>query len=156
MAKQLKRYDLLLREVQDPHAQENFWRLRRILDDLGSSGISGPQGPQGDQGPAGADASLTVSVILPASTTTDVDAAVLNSVNCYQYEICLKEQGGNKRKTFNLLVANSSTGLQDQVFGRCGDGMNVDVSAVSVGPTYFLRFVNSESYNVILEYSRRV
>lgn len=32
--KNIKRLDLLLREVQDPVAQENFWRLRRVVEEL--------------------------------------------------------------------------------------------------------------------------
>ncbi len=53
MTKTLKRLDLLIREVQDPHAQENFWRLRRLIEDLASTGVIGATGPQGPQGPAG-------------------------------------------------------------------------------------------------------
>lgn len=34
MSKNLKRLDLLFREVQDSVAQENFWRLKLFLDDL--------------------------------------------------------------------------------------------------------------------------
>lgn len=51
MTKTLKRLDLLIREVQDPHAQENFWRLRNIIEDLSSSGIPGPAGVPGPVGP---------------------------------------------------------------------------------------------------------
>lgn len=51
MTKTLKRLDLLIREVQDPHAQENFWRLRNIIEDLSSSGIPGPPGAPGPVGP---------------------------------------------------------------------------------------------------------
>lgn len=47
----LKRLDLLIREVQDPHAQENFWRLRNIIEDLSTSGVPGPVGPVGPAGP---------------------------------------------------------------------------------------------------------
>jgi hypothetical protein len=53
MTKTLKRLDLLVREVQDPHAQENFWRLRNLIEDLGSNGVPGPQGPAGPPGPQG-------------------------------------------------------------------------------------------------------
>ena len=51
MTKTLNRLDLLIREVQDPHAQENFWRLRNIIEDLSSSGIPGPPGAPGPVGP---------------------------------------------------------------------------------------------------------
>lgn len=51
MTRTLKRLDLLLREVSDPPAQENFWRLRNIISDLTSSGVPGPAGPAGPTGP---------------------------------------------------------------------------------------------------------
>lgn len=53
MAAKLKRLDLLLREVQDPYAQENFWRLRQYIENLEKSGLGGIPGPQGPQGPPG-------------------------------------------------------------------------------------------------------
>lgn len=62
MTKVLKRLDLLIREVKDPHAQENFWRLKRILEDLDLNGMAGGVGPQGPAGPAGPQG--------PAGTTT--------------------------------------------------------------------------------------
>ena len=64
MAKQLKRLDLLIKEVIDPHAQENFWRLKNYIDELAKSGLVGSQGPQGPPGPAG-----------PSGSTTDADFA---------------------------------------------------------------------------------
>jgi len=55
--KTLKKVDLLFREVVDPVAQENFYRLKNYIENLTLSGGVGPQGPQGPAGPAGADGS---------------------------------------------------------------------------------------------------
>jgi hypothetical protein len=61
--KQVKRLDLLFREVQDLHAQENFFRLKTYLDNLDTSGgsLPGPPGPQGPPGAAGAPGSNGLS-----------------------------------------------------------------------------------------------
>jgi hypothetical protein len=56
MSKVVKRLDLLIREVEDPHAQENFYRLKNYIDNISDSVIAGPAGPQGIQGPAGTPA----------------------------------------------------------------------------------------------------
>lgn len=53
MSKPIKKLDLLIREVQDAHAQENFWKLKLYLDNLETNGLTGPQGPQGPAGPQG-------------------------------------------------------------------------------------------------------
>ncbi len=59
--RQLKKIDLLLKEIKDPHAQENFYRLKYFLESLELNGIVsgpiGPQGPTGPQGPPGAGSS---------------------------------------------------------------------------------------------------
>jgi hypothetical protein len=51
----IKRFDFLLKEIQDPYVQENFYRLKLWLDELslGGTTATGPQGPPGPQGPAG-------------------------------------------------------------------------------------------------------
>jgi hypothetical protein len=53
VSKAVKRIDLLFREVEDLHAQENFYRLKNYLDNLTTGGGTGPQGPPGPAGPAG-------------------------------------------------------------------------------------------------------
>lgn len=53
MSRTLKRLDLLVKEVEDPYAQENFWRIRSLISDLTANGIPGPAGPSGPMGPAG-------------------------------------------------------------------------------------------------------
>jgi hypothetical protein len=67
--KVLKRLDLLFREVKDPHAQENFYRLKNILSDI-ETGNVGPQGPPGPQGPIGVTPTTVPRLV--ATFTTDV------------------------------------------------------------------------------------
>lgn len=74
--RKLKRLDLLLKEVKDPYAQENFWRLKQLFDsgEL-SSTTPGPQGPVGPPGP-------TPTSVPRVTTTfnTDVGTSVLDLV----------------------------------------------------------------------------
>jgi len=72
VTKVLKRLDLLLKEVKDPVAQENFWRLRRILEDISQSGLAGPQGPQGPPGPPGTGGVASQAPKLIETFDTDV------------------------------------------------------------------------------------
>jgi len=64
MSKQLKRIDLLFREVSDPVAQENFYRLKSHVENLQLSGGTGPQGPQGPAGPAGPSGTPGTSLVV--------------------------------------------------------------------------------------------
>lgn len=80
MTKVLKRLDLLIKEVRDPHAQENFWRLKRILEDLELSGGSGSVGPQGPTGPAGPPGTPTILFATDAGTVAG-DLVRINAAN---------------------------------------------------------------------------
>lgn len=98
--KTLKRLDLLFREVEDIHAQENFYRIKVYIDNLATGGLIGPPGPQGPigpQGPAGtsslysaqagslvvtrkANSALVKGDAVYAISTTHVDLATADSV----------------------------------------------------------------------------
>lgn len=106
MTKTLKRLDLLVREVQDPHAQENFWRLRRLIEDLESTGIvgdTGPQGPQGAPGPAGPAATTVPKLVV----TFDTDVGTLATH-------LVRVTGTN---TVQRITDNSSATIPNGVFG---------------------------------------
>jgi len=103
VTKTLKRLDLLVREVKDPHAQENFWRLRNLIEDLSSNGIAGPQGPQGPAGPAGP---TPVSVPkLVATFNTDVGTLATH---------LLRVNGDN---TVTQITDNLAATIPNGVFG---------------------------------------
>lgn len=103
MTKTLKRLDLLVREVKDPHAQENFWRLRNLIEDLSSNGIQGPQGPPGPAGPAGP---TPISVPkLVATFNTDVGTLATH---------LLRVNGDN---TVTQITDNASGNIPNGVFG---------------------------------------
>lgn len=100
MTKTLKRLDLLIREVEDPHAQENFWRLRNIIQDLTTSGIPGPQGPAGPTGP-------TPTAVPQLVKTFNTDALTLATH-------LLRVSGDN---TVERITSNSSLTIPNGVFG---------------------------------------
>lgn len=103
MTKTLKRLDLLIREVQDPFAQENFYRLKNLLNDLSISGTPGPAGPQGPTGPAGPTPTSTPKVI--ATFSTDVSTLVTH---------LLKVNGSS---TVTRITDNASGTIPNGIFG---------------------------------------
>lgn len=74
MSKTVKRLDLLIREVEDPHAQENFYRLKNYIDNFQSSGATGPQGPQGPAGPAGPSGVPGTSLVVTKTAGETISA----------------------------------------------------------------------------------
>jgi hypothetical protein len=101
VTKTLKRLDLLLREVQDPHAQENFWRLKRIFEDLETSGLAGPTGPQGPTGPMGPSGAAAIIFTSDAGTVAG-DLVRVNAAN-----------------TVTKITDNVSATIPHGVFGVC-------------------------------------
>ncbi len=74
MSKTIKRLDLLFREVEDPHAQENFYKLKNYLDNLTISGSTGPQGPAGPAGPAGPSGTPGTSLVVTKTAGETISA----------------------------------------------------------------------------------
>lgn len=74
MSKTIKRLDLLIREIEDPHAQENFYRLKYFLDNLSANGVTGPQGPPGIQGPPGASGTPGTSLVATKTAGETISA----------------------------------------------------------------------------------
>lgn len=74
MSKQIKRLDLLIREVEDPHAQENFYRLKNFLDNFEGGGGTGPQGPQGPAGPPGASGTPGTNLVVTKTAGETISA----------------------------------------------------------------------------------
>lgn len=78
MSKKLKRLDLLFREVQDPAAQENFWRLKLLLDDLleGTATVGGSSGSGG----SGGSTAFATYAAAAAATAKEFDTDVATGV----------------------------------------------------------------------------
>lgn len=116
----LKRLDLLFREVKDPVAQENFWRIRDLFKEI-STGTTGPAGPTGPQGPAGPSG-------LPTFTfTSDAGTLATNLVRI------------NAANTVTKITDNSSATIPNGIFGICyakPSATQAEVMVLGVVPGY--------------------
>lgn len=125
MASTLKRLDLLLREVQDQAAQENFWRLRNLIQDLTSAGIPGPAGPTGPIGPAGPTPTAVPALVKTFNTDATTLAGHLLKIN------------GNNSVT--KITDNLSTTIPNGVFGiglSKPSLLQIDVTFIGIVPLY--------------------
>jgi len=151
----LKKVDFLLKEVDDPVAQENFWRLKQMIESgqVGSgSGAPGPVGPMGPAGPAGDSFWQKITVTVPASSTLAVDTALLSSFRTGEYAVNFYNGTLLKTKSLKMLINNDDAGISDQVYAKRGDALNVAISAVESGPNFLLNVTNNElsSVDVVL------
>ena len=79
MSKPIKRLDLLIREVEDQHAQENFYRIKNYIDNLTLTGGVGPQGPAGPPGADGAPGTSLVAIKIAGETISAGKAVYLDT-----------------------------------------------------------------------------
>ena len=119
-----KSLDLLLKEINDPHVQENFHRLQRFIRCLFTDGILDPP-------PEIAAASVTniitpvvsnpgdivqSSATIPAGQTLVVDEYASNLFDCLDYSVSIKSETGNGVKCLKLFVVNDDGVLEEQVY----------------------------------------
>jgi hypothetical protein len=136
MTKTLKRLDLLLKEVKDPHTQENFWRLKNLLSDLSISGVPGPQGPQGPVGPSGS--TLAAEYAAALKVTRVANEAILKGDALYAVSSTHVALAGastliGKATVFGFADANAAS----------GDNIVVTLAGILEDPLFSVFTVNS-------------
>ena len=105
----LKKIDLFFREVVDPYSQENFYRLKNLIDDLGKNGTTGPQGPQGPPGPAGLQGP-------PGPVTTALGSVTLTfNTDLVTQPLDMVYVNGNM--TVTKIISNSPVYVPNGIFG---------------------------------------
>ncbi len=144
----LKRLDLLLKEIQDPHAQENFWRIKQYIESLGDGSLVGPPGPQGPQGPAGAEYWDKFTDSITSSNTLTVDTVLLSSFTRIKYFITVKGLTSGNTKGLDLTVQNDAGTLTETVTHRLGSLANISVNITDDATDMFLDINNNSVENV--------
>ena len=144
--------DLLFKEIEDEYVRENFFKLKRYLDCLeaesgGTTTIIG--------GGTGTTSPWTKgSRSLSPTSTTVLDSLPLSSFVCAYYHLCFKEQGGVKTKTLKIDIRKVDTDVEDQVYARNGDSINIAVNAVTVGANMELQIVNNEAFGIDASFAK--
>lgn len=105
----LKKIDLFFREVVDPYSQENFYRLKNLIDDLGKNGVQGPQGPQGPPGPAGPQGPAGPSSVSVPAVTMVYNTDLITQPGDLVYI--------NSSMTVTKLTSNSALIVPNGIFG---------------------------------------
>lgn len=111
MTKKLKQLDLFFREVQDPYAQENFYRLKAIINDLvdccGTTTDSGTGGSTGGGGTGGGGTgtAATEAPLVVKTFTTDAGTLAGHLVRV------------NADNTVTRITANSYGLMPHGIFG---------------------------------------
>lgn len=154
MSTNTTRLDLLLKEINDPYVQENFYRLKLYLEQLsvGNTTIVEVGGSSGSG--TGFSVWEKDNVTLPAGITTVVDTIPLASFRQLQYEINYLNTVTNRRKGFKMTVVNDDSTIEEQVYAISGAPLNLGIFASIVGSDLQISVQNSESSAVEMSFAK--
>jgi len=143
--------DLFFKEIGDEYTRENFYKLKRYLDNLDSGGTTIINSGSGSSGTS----PWTIGgKPVSSGVTTTLDSRPLSSFVCAYYFLCFKEQGGVKTRTLKIDIRKVDTDVEDQVYAKNGDSMNIAVTAVTVGTNMELQVQNNTAFGVDVEFTR--
>jgi hypothetical protein len=93
-------------------------------------------------------------VTIPASSSLAVDTILLSELKSTEYFISVYKQDRTKIRTLNMLVNNINGLLQDAVYARIGNDIQVEISAEVSGLNAELKIVNLESFDINCSFKR--
>lgn len=142
----------LIKEVEDRHAQENWWKLKQYIDDFDSNASTTINNIINA---SGLSPWTKFSKVIPASTNYVADTTLFTNFTCIDYAVCMQRaSGGTEARTLNVKVRKNNTDVEDQVFGIEGDSLDVDVDVIVNGSNLELKFDNSEAFDVNLIFTK--
>jgi hypothetical protein len=151
---EFNRLDLLLKEIDDPYVQENFYRLKLYLEQTGfqvGDVINNFKEIIGD-----ADIWTRVAGSVSSSGTSAVDTVSKSIFRTLDYNVTIKDTTSNKVKTLKMTVVQDDSGLKDYVSGIAGSPLNVSIDAIDTGSDVDLSFTNNEAFDVDVDAVRLI
>jgi len=146
---QFNKLDLLLKEIEDPYVQENFYRLKLFLEafDAGDDTYNVVTNVVNNIIGSTAiweKANGTVS----ASTTSVEDTIPLVDFNSVKYILSFSNGTNSEVKHMEVGVVNLGTSIKDSVYGKVKGSLNVHVNAVYNSPNFELEIINNETFSI--------
>ncbi len=145
--------DILLKEIKDPHAQENWYRLKLFLERLTTTDgvttiIPGGGGTSTDP------VWEKFTRVVPGSSTIVADTLLLTAFNQLEHIINFKETVTKVEKGLKMTIVKTDTTLKDSVYAVTGAPMSMEVNAVINGSSYELQIVNNGANAVDMSFAR--
>jgi len=146
--------DLLLKEIEDPYVQENFYRLKLYLNSL-ESGVTTII-RDGTGGTGGVSIWEKFTKLVPASSTIIVDSLPLTSFQQVELIINYKQTVTKRSRGLKVSMVKDDTLLEEQIYAMVGAPLAVGLNTVINGSNYELQIVNSELADVEMSFARLI
>lgn len=102
----------------------------------------------GPQGPPGTNAQQYTTTNVPDGTTTVLYSVPTTTCRTIKWIVEIEEPGGGLFRSMEVLAVQALGGLRYTIYGRVGDGIDVQISARVVGPDIELVATNNEGSDV--------
>lgn len=151
------RLDLLLKEIQDPYVQENFYRLKQWIEQNDVGGLSSGDGGSSNNLIIGdADIWDEQSKSLAASSLNVTDTIPMVAFRQVIYNINFKDSTSETYKSLKLTVTKDDNSLKDQVSNILGSPISLEINPVINGSNMELQITNNEAFIVDVRIARLV
>ena len=145
---------LLLKEIKDPYIRENFKRLLKEVNDVGTAGsvtnITNIVNNIFSAVAVWTKFSDTVNL----SSSKVIDSITLGDFNAVKYIITLYNTNEGKSRNFEITVVNSGGTLKDVVTNKLGSNFNYSVTATVNAGKMDLTLFNNENFNLEVNVGR--
>lgn len=91
-----------------------------------------------------------------AGMTKNVDTIPMSKFNRLEYGLQYNENGGPKTKAVKISVVKDDILVNDQVFAKHGNGIDVEINAIVTGTNFHLQVINNESFDIDLSFARLI
>lgn len=147
--------DLLLKEINDPYVQENFYRLKLYLQRLQTGGTGGTTIiNQGGGGNAVDSVWEKINKTAPAGSTIVADSNSLSSFRQLEYIINYRNTVTLREKGLKVTVVKDDTVINEQVYARTGAPLSVGLNMVINGGNVELQIENNELNAVNVSFAK--
>lgn len=147
------RLDLLIKEIKDPKAQENWLRLKLYLEQL-NVGNTTIVNTGGSGGTTAESVWTKTDVSIPAGITKVVDTIPLASFRQLDYKINYLNTVSNRRKGLKMTVINDDSTIEEQVYAISGAPLNLGIFTNIVGTDLQISVQNSETSDVEMSFAK--
>ena len=80
--------------------------------------------------------------------TISVDTIPLECFNSLEYQLSVTNSDESLRKSLKLFVQKTDTDVEDTLFSKLGDPIQIEVSSEKVGQNLEIRVKNNEAYQL--------
>ena len=91
---------------------------------------------------------IRLSASIPANSTVVVDSEKLTDFTQLEYAVKFREPTLEKNKSLKISVSRDDTLVNDQIYAKQGDPIDIEVNAMSDGIDYSLEFKNNTALGV--------